>query len=275
MLAGDKWASKAVLVRHGLPTPAAFAVDLEDEAAKALEVLGGLVAVKPNAGSQGRGVSTNLNDEEQVRHAFRQASRVNRVVMVERHHVGRDHRILVVDGKVAAVTEREPPAVAGDGVRSIGELVTALNKDPRRGEDHEKPMTKIVINSRVQAFLQRSDRTSLTVPAPDETVALSAIGSMSQGSRSIDRTDLIHPEIEAVAVEAAKAIGLDIAGVDILARDIGLPLREADAQIIEVNSSPGLRMHLFPAEGQARNVAAPILDYLFPESRSSAGAPGA
>lgn len=265
-LADDKRATKQLLSIHALPTPAYYAVDLEDEAVNAFVALDSHVVVKPHDGYKGRGVSVALTSEDQVRRAFRLASHFSRIVLVERYHAGRDYRILVVNGQVVAVVERELPVVMGDGILSIAELITEQNKDPRRGEGEEKPMTKIKMDARMDEFLSRSGQTLQTVPERGQTVVLNAMGSMSLGSVSIDRTDEIHPETAAMVVKATQVIGLDIAGVDLIARDISLPLITADAKIIEINCSPGLRAHLCPVSGMARNPAVNIIDYLFPES---------
>jgi cyanophycin synthetase len=266
ILADDKRATKRLLASRGLPTPQFYAVDVEDEAVNAFMALGGCVVIKPLKGSQGQGVSVGLTTEPQVREAFRLALRFSRVVLVEVYHQGRDYRIMVVDSKVVAVAERCPLRVVGDGVLSIRELITELNNDPDRGDGDEKPMTKIVIDNHIAEFLGRSNRTLLTVPNYGQAIDLRAMGSISQGSSSIDRTDTIHPEIADVVIEATQLIGLDIAGLDLIASDISLPLEYADAQIIEINCSPGIRAHLFPSEGLVRNPAANIIEYLFPNS---------
>jgi cyanophycin synthetase len=266
ILADDKRATKKLLTSRGLPTPPSYAVDLEDEAVNALTALGGCVVIKPHKGTKGQGISVGLTNEAQVRQAFRLASRFSRIVLVESYHPGRDYRIMVVNGNIVAVSERSPLQVIGDGVLSIRELIMELNEDPRRGDGDEKPMTKIVIDGHVEEFLSRSNLTLRTIPGYNQIVNLRPIGSVSQGSSSFDRTDMIHSEIAAIAIEATQLIGLDIAGVDVIAHDISLPLKHADAQIIEVNCSPGMRAHLFPIEGVARNPAVNIIDYLFPKS---------
>lgn len=268
-LADDKRATKELLVRYKLPTPSFYAVDVEDEAVNALHALQSSVVLKPHNGNQGKGVSIDLITEDQVRGAFRKALSFSRVVLVERYHRGRDYRILVVNGRVIAVAEREPPKVVGDGIRSIAELLQQENIDPRRGMGDEKPMTYIEMDDHVEEFLSRSNRTPLTVPQQGEILVLRPIGSVSQGGSTMDRTGEIHPDLAALAVRATQLIGLDIAGIDIIADDISFPLEYAAAQIIEINSSPGLRAHLFPTVGEPRNPAVDIIDYLFPDSRIS------
>jgi len=268
-LADDKRATKLLLSACDLPTPDFYAVDVEDEAVNALAALGSAVVLKPRNGAQGRGVTVGLSSEAHVREAFRLASRYSKVVLVERYQTGRDYRVLVVDGKIAAVAERMPATVIGDGMHSIGYLINEQNKDPRRGDGDEKPLTKISVDARIEAFLRRSGRTLQTVPARDQSIIVNPLGSLSQGSGSADRTDDIHPEIAALAIEATRLVGLDIAGVDLIASDIASPMDDADAHVIEVNCSPGLRAHLFPGEGKSRNPAVEIVDYLFPESAAA------
>jgi len=265
-LADDKWASKTLLSRHGLPTPPGYAVTCEDDALQAWRALGGEVVVKPRKGCQAKGVSTGLTDSAQVVAAYRRARRWSSAVLVERHCPGRDYRLTVVDSRMVAAVERRPAQVVGDGMRSIGELIDELNQDPRRGEGDTLPLSRVPLNVRLEEFLARSYWTLRCVPELGQTVVLSPLGSVSQGSVSLDRTDAAHPELARLAVEAVQLIGLDIAGVDLIAKDIALPLAQSAACLIEVNASPGLRAHLFPQEGQPRDVAKDILDYLFPES---------
>lgn len=265
-LADDKWASKTLLSQHGLPTPPGHAVTCEDDALRAWCALGGEVAVKPRKGCQGKGVSTGLTDSAQVAAAYRRARQWSSAVLVERHCRGRDYRLTVVDNRMVAAVERRPAQVVGDGMRSIGELIDDLNQDPRRGEGDTLPLSRVPLDARLEEFLARSHWTLREVPEHGQAVVLSPFGSVSQGSMALDCTDAVHPELARLAVQAVRLIGLDIAGVDLIAEDIALPLAQSAAWLIEINASPGLRAHLFPQEGRPRNVAKEIMDYLFPES---------
>ncbi len=234
--------------------------------------LGRPVVTKPLDGNHGRGVSTSLQGEEAVREGFERAvaqTKRSRRVIVEEMLPGRDHRILVVGGRVVAVAEREAAAVVGDGMRSVAALIEDTNKDPRRGDGHETVMTRIVIDDQVRGRLARDGLSLDSVPKAGQTVWLRDTANLSTGGSAIDRTDEIHPDNAAIAEQAAAAIGLDVAGIDFISPDIAKSVRETGGGIVEVNAAPGLRMHLQPARGRARHVARPILRQLFPPNAPS------
>ena len=221
--------------------------------------------IKPLDGNHGRGVTTGLMTDAEVEAAFAEAARHGRRVMVEEQLPGRDHRVLVVDGQVVAVAERAPPTVVGDGVGTVAELVAGVNADPRRGEGHEAVLTRIRLDGAPALdILARQGLSPDAVPESGRTVVLRSAANLSAGGVAIDRTAEIHPDNAAIARRAALAIGLDVAGIDLLAPDIGRSVRETGGGVVEVNAAPGLRMHLAPSEGQARDVAQPIIASLFP-----------
>jgi cyanophycin synthetase len=222
------------------------------------------VILKPLAANHGRGISGRLNDEEELREAWKHSSAYGSRIVIEQFAEGRDHRVLVVNKKVVAAAERVPANVVGDGKRTIAELIEEANLDPRRGVGHTKSLTKIPTDERAIEHLARNGRTMKTVPAEGQMVTLAATANLSTGGTSIDRTDEMHPDNVTACEMAAGVIGLDIAGIDILTPDISVPFRENNSVIIEVNAGPGIRMHTHPAEGRARNVAAPIIDMLYP-----------
>ncbi|HEX5726753.1 MAG TPA: Mur ligase family protein, partial [Longimicrobiaceae bacterium] len=185
-------------------------------------------------------------------------------VVVERFVEGRDYRVLVVDGRMAAVAERVPAHVVGDGVHPVRELIRLANRDPRRGKGHTKVLTRLPDDERTAEFLATVGLTFESVPAAGEVVELRATANLSTGGTSIDRTDEIHPDNVTACEMAAGIVGLDIAGIDVLSPDISLPFRENGAVIIEVNAAPGLRMHTHPTEGKPRSVGGPIIDMLYP-----------
>ncbi|PLZ76041.1 cyanophycin synthetase, partial [Fischerella thermalis] len=190
-------------------------------------------------------------------------------IIVERYYKGRDHRVLVVDGKVVAVAERVPAHVVGDGRSTIAELIEETNKDPNRGEGHDKVLTKIELDRTSYQLLERQGYTLDSVLAKDEICYLRATANLSTGGIAVDRTDEIHPENVWLAQRIVKIIGLDIAGIDIVTSDISRPLREVDGVIVEVNAAPGFRMHVAPSQGTPRNVAGAVIDMLFPNEQAS------
>jgi cyanophycin synthetase len=265
-LAGDKAQAKALLEAVGCPVAKGQVVSRAEDAVAAAARLRKPVVVKPLDGNHGRGVTTGLMTDDQVRTAFALAAVHARRVIVEEQLPGRDHRVLVVDGQVVAVAERAPAQVVGDGLRTVVELVEAVNSDPRRGAGHESVLTRIRIDDQAAVdLLTRQGLDAQSVPAPGQMVLLRTTANLSSGGTAIDRTDDIHPDNAAIARRAALAVGLDVAGIDLLAPDITKSVHETGGGVVEVNAAPGLRMHLAPSEGQARDVAEPIIRMLYPK----------
>jgi len=269
--AGDKDYTKQLLAEHGIPVPTGEVVRGEEDALRVAARLGYPLVTKPRDGNHGRGITTGILEPQQlragVRAALAQAKRGE--VIVERFFTGRDHRILVVDGKVVAVAERMSAAVTGDGVATVEQLVAEVNRDPRRGVGHEKVMTRIKLDEAAVELLARAGLTPASVPARGEIVVLAATANLSTGGTAIDRTNEVHCDNAAIAARAAMALGLDVAGVDFIAPDIAKPVRETGGGVIEVNAAPGFRMHLEPSEGASRDVARPVIEMLFPRGARS------
>ncbi|MFC0341328.1 cyanophycin synthetase [Paracoccus niistensis] len=263
--ASDKSLTKALLDDAGVPVPQGAVVRSVTDALAAAGNLGWPVVVKPLDGNHGRGVTLDIDSAEKLEAAFEEARSHSRRVIVEQQFRGRDYRVLVVGGEVCAVAERVPAHVTGDGRSTIAQLVEAENRDLRRGEGHVKVMTKIVIDDHVRARLELAGLTPDSVPRAGEQVFLRGTANLSTGGTAIDRTLEIHPENAWLAARAAQVIGLDVAGIDMTLPDITRSARETGGGVIEVNASPGFRMHLEPSEGQPRNVARPVIDRLFPD----------
>ncbi|MGE0133424.1 MAG: cyanophycin synthetase [Blastocatellales bacterium] len=265
-IASDKELTKTLLRDAGIEVPHGILALSEAEAVEALENIGAPVVVKPYNMSQGKGVSLNLTTPAQVEQAYRIAKQYAPKVVVEQQFIGRDYRVLVINGKVAAASERVPACVTGDGQRTIAELIEATNRHPARGEDHERPLTKIKIDQEAMEYLRRRDMSVNQRPMEGEVVYLRECANLSTGGTARDVTDLIHPKIAAMCERAARVIGLDVCGIDLILDDIAEPLRpnNVDNGIVEINAAPGLRMHLAPSEGQSRDVGAAIVDMLYP-----------
>jgi cyanophycin synthetase len=262
--AGDKAEAKALLEGVGLPVAKGVVVQTAEEAVAAASRLKAPWVIKPLNGNHGRGVTTGLRTEDDLRNAFAEAVAHSRRVVLEEQLPGRDYRVLVIDGQVVAVAERVPPRVIGDALRSIGDLVAGINADPRRGAGHESVMTRIRLDAAALDLLARQGLTPESVPEAGREVWLRTTANLSAGGTAIDRTDEIHPDNAAIARRAALVVGLDVAGIDLLAPDISRSVRETGGGIVEVNAAPGLRMHLEPSEGQGRDVARPIVEMLYP-----------
>lgn len=263
-IAQDKQLTRTLLGAAGVPVPIGRPVKDADDAWAAAEELGLPVVVKPQYGNHGRGVATDLRTKEQVLAAYQAAREESSYVMVETFLPGDDHRLLVIGGKLVAAAVREPAQVIGDGRSTIRQLVDEVNKDPRRGEGHATVLTKIKLDTIGLQVLAEQGCAPDSVPPAGQKVLIRRNGNLSTGGTATDVTDRVHPEVAARAVEAARVVGLDIAGIDVVCTDISRPLEEQRGGIVEVNAGPGLRMHLQPSAGKPRPVGQAVVDSLFP-----------
>jgi cyanophycin synthetase len=268
-VAGDKELTKTLLEQVSIPVPRGILTKTWDEAVDALERIGPPVVVKPLDGRQGKGVSLNLRTPEEVTHAFHLAQEFSDCVLVEELFEGRNYRVLVVDGRVVAASERMAAHVCGDGAHTIVELIEITNLDPARGEGHEKPLTQIVVDEIVRAHLEKSGLALEHIPHAGEVVYLRDGINLSTGGTALDVTDLVHQSVAGMCVRAARVIGMDVCGVDLVLPDISQPLTKGCGGIIELNASPGLRMHLYPSEGQPRDVGGAIIEMMYPPGTPS------
>ena len=270
-IASNKELTLTLLASAGLPVPRSQSVRRADDAVRLAERIGYPVVVKPLDGNHGRGVILNLTDADGVRAGFEVAQEESRNgwVIVETYVTGKDYRCLVIDGRIAAIAERVPAHVVGDGTLTITELVDKTNADPRRGVGHEKVLTKIKVDQAAVDLVAQQGFGMDDVPQPGEMIKLTLTGNMSTGGISIDRTLEAHPENIEIAEEAARVIGLDIAGIDFIAPDITQPVRETGGAICEVNAAPGFRMHTHPTVGDPQYIAKPVIDMLFPPGSPS------
>ncbi|HVA48147.1 MAG TPA: cyanophycin synthetase, partial [Pirellulales bacterium] len=262
-IAQDKELTRLLLASVGVPVPAGRPVESAQEAWEAAREIGLPVVVKPRSGSEGRGVVTNLSDRRQVIAAYEAARRESSAIIVERFVPGADYRLLVVGDRLVAAARRDPPSVVGDGMHTVAQLVDAANADPRRGEGHAAPLTRLVLDAIALEVLAEQGLSPEGVPAAGRQVLVRRNGNLSTGGAATDVTDEVHPEVAARAIEAARMVGLDVAGVDIVACDIARPLEERGGAVVEVNAGPGLRMHLGPSHGRPRPVAEAIVERMF------------
>ncbi|NCT46025.1 MAG: cyanophycin synthetase [Microcystis aeruginosa G11-09] len=271
-LACDKEGTKTILKDGGIPVPRGTVIQYLDELPAAIEEVGGFpIVIKPLDGNHGRGISIDVKNQQEAEEAYDLASAASktRSVIVERYYKGSDHRILVINGKVAAVAERIPAHVVGDGRSTIEELIEITNQDPNRGDGHANVLTKITIDKTALNVLGKQGYELTSILEQGAIAYLRATANLSTGGIAVDRTDEIHPENVWIAQRVAKLIGLDIAGIDVVTDDIRKPLKEVDGVIVEVNAAPGFRMHVAPSRGLPRNIAAPVIDMLFPPGTPS------
>ncbi|ODA01876.1 cyanophycin synthetase [Achromobacter xylosoxidans] len=262
-IAQDKDLTKMLLDAAGVPVPLGRSVTTAEDAWAAAQELGGPVVVKPRDGSQGRGVAVNIETRERVIQAFEVAEEISSEVIVERYIPGHDFRLLVVGGALVAASRRDPPQVTGDGVHTIRQLVEQVNADPLRGDGHATSLTKIRFDDIALATLKKQGFDAESVPAPGTLIFLRNNANLSTGGSATDVTDEVHPEMAARAVSAARMIGLDICGVDVVAESVHYPLEEQNGGVVEVNAAPGLRMHLNPSFGKGRAVGEAIIANMF------------
>jgi cyanophycin synthetase len=262
-IAQDKELTKSLLDAVGIPVPKGMPASSAQAAWMVAEEIGLPVVVKPRSGNQGRGVSVRLSSREAVVAAYEIAFAADGEVIVERHIEGADFRLLVINGRLVAAARREPPQIIGDGLHTISELVATVNLDPRRGDDHSTSLSKIVLDEIGREILAEQSLTVDSVPALGAVVVLRRNANLSTGGTAADVTDTVHPSVARCAVEAARMVGLDVAGVDIVARNVTEPLELSGGAIVEVNAAPGLRMHIEPSSGIGRPVGKAIVDSMF------------
>jgi cyanophycin synthetase len=267
-IACNKKKTKDILERSSVPVPKGTICTSEETLKEAIAALGYPLVIKPLDGNQGKGATININTWEEALAGLAFAQTYGRRAIVERYITGFDFRVLVIDNKFVAAAKRVPAHVKGNGIDTIARLIEKVNKDPRRGNGHENVLTKIKVDRDTEDLLQKLNYTMETIPYADETVYLKSTANLSTGGYSEDVTDQVHPDNIALAERIAKVIGLDICGIDIMAENLTEPVKQTGGAVIEVNAAPGFRMHLAPAIGKARNVAAPVVDMLFPAGKT-------
>jgi len=263
-LAGNKRITKMMLEDNGIPVPKGTIASKLKSVVEDAEFLGYPVVVKPLDGHHGKGVTIGVKNADELAVAFERAREHSAKVIVEKMMVGNDYRILVVDGKMIAAAHRIPAHVIGDGQHTIQELIASENKNPRRGHGHENVMTLLKISDITQALLEEKGYTLETVLAEGEMFQLERTANLSTGGSAVDVTHTVHSANKFLVERAIKIIGLDVAGMDVIAPSLETPITQNGGVIIEVNAAPGLRMHLSPSVGKPRNVGKPIIDMLFP-----------
>ena len=259
----DKELTKRLLKASGITTPQGGLVFSIEEAWTTALAIGLPVVVKPRDGNQGKGVTVNITTQEELIDAFKYALQFQEEILIERFISGGDFRLLVVGNNLVAAARRDPPIIYGDGQHTIGELIEDLNSDPRRRPGHATPMSCIEIDDVVKTRLNLHGYTLDSRLAKNESFILRNNANLSSGASATDVTDMVHPEIAALAVEAANVVGLNPCGIDFVCQNIQHPLEGQEWALIEINSSPGLRMHLSPAHGQSRPVGEAIIEQIF------------
>ncbi len=263
-IAQEKDICKEFLHDHGLPVPRGEVATSEGEALKIAESIGYPVVLKPVSGNHGDGVFVDLNNPDELTEAYSFTKEHGDYSLVEKYLQGDDYRALLINNELVALAKRKPAHVVGDGSCTIKELVELTNKDPKRGEDHEKPLTKISFDEEVMMHLERQGLDTDYIPSEGEEVILTETSNMSSGGTAEDYTDEVHPSLKRVLERASKIVDMDLVGIDLMADAVDKPVDVINWGIIEINASPGLRMHTSPSSGQSRPAGKKIVDHLYP-----------
>ncbi len=264
-IAQDKELTKSLLSAAGVTVPDGGCVSSADQAWEVAQQIAAPVVLKPVDGSQGRGVTVNIERRAQIDAAYAIASEFGLEVIVERYFPGHDFRLLVVGDKLVAAARRDPPQVIGDGKQTIAQLVAVVNADPLRGDGHASSLTKIHLDEIALATMAAQGYTAESVPKKGVQVTLRNNANLSTGGTATDVTDHVHPELAATAVAAAQMVGLDVCGIDLVSENVYDSLDKQRGCIVEVNAAPGLRMHTNPSFGKGRAVGEAIIDSMFAE----------
>ncbi|TWH99356.1 cyanophycin synthetase [Flavobacterium tiangeerense] len=267
-IACNKEQTKKMLENASIPVASGSICVDEESLADVIKKIGYPIVLKPLGGNHGKGASINVTNWEDAVSGLAFAQTYGKRVIVEKFITGFDFRVLVIDNKLVAAAKRVPAHVVGNGVDTIQQLIYTTNLDPRRGYGHENVLTQIDVDRDTEDLLEKLNYTLETVPNNGETVFLKSTANLSTGGTSVDVTDMMHPENIFLAERISRVIGLDVCGVDIMAENLTQPLKENGGVILEVNAAPGFRMHLAPSEGLPRNVAAPVIDMLYPPGKS-------
>ncbi|MBT8310058.1 MAG: cyanophycin synthetase [Flavobacteriaceae bacterium] len=266
-LACDKEDTKFLLEQAEVEVPRGDIIRRERSLEEACRYVGYPLVIKPVDGNHGRGITVDIQNYEDALEAFDKAKESSKsgAIIVEKYIVGEDYRLLVINNELVAAAKRTPAHVIGDGKSTLQELVDEVNKDPRRGYGHENVLTQITINDLTKTIIKDAGYTVDSVIPEGETLILKDTANLSTGGTAEDVTDILHPANKFMAERISKIIDLDICGIDVMTTDITKPISEPGGAVLEVNAGPGFRMHLAPTTGLPRNVAAPVIDKLFPQ----------
>ena len=268
-IAGNKDETKKLLKDSAIPVAKGVTIADPEQLEDAIKTVGFPLVFKPLDGNHGKGATINVKTLSEARDAFAYAQNYSRKVIIESFITGYDFRVLVIDNKMVAAALRVPAHVTGNGQKTIQELIDKENEDPKRGYGHENVLTEIIVDRDTLDLLAKKNYTLDSIPPGGEIVYLKSTANLSTGGTSIDVTDLVHPQNVFISERISRIIGLDICGIDIMAQSLTQPLTENGGVVLEVNAAPGFRMHLAPNEGLPRNVAAPVIDMLYPLGKSA------
>jgi cyanophycin synthetase len=266
--AGNKHITKKLLAEAFVPVPKGSVIRSGEELEEVIRELNFPIVIKPLDGNQGKGATINISNTEEAYAAFEKAKYFSEKIIVEKFIDGADFRALVINYRFVAAAKRKPACVKGNGFNTISELIEEINKDPRRGDGHCNVLTKLDLDETALAVLKKKNYTPDSIPLNGEEVYVRDTANLSTGGTAEDVTDSVHPANILLFERIARVIGLDICGIDLQAKELSTPIADNGGVVIEVNAAPGFRMHLQPTTGLPRNVAAPVIDMLFPHGKN-------
>lgn len=259
---------KGFLSTLGFPVPKGDVVFSSKEALVVAERIGYPVAIKPVAGHKGIGVTAEVQNEEEVKFAYGRA--VDAIpenqateVIVEKSIKGADFRLLCVNGRFVAATERRPASVVGDGHSTIADLIDRENRKPARIDTPTSPLGKIQCDESMERYLDEQGLSTDSVIEKNRTVYLRKVANLSAGGLSIDATHSVHPDNIILAQDVAQHFRLTCLGIDVIAESLAKSWKSSEFAIIEINAAPGISMHLRPAVGESVDVPSHILETFF------------
>lgn len=264
-IAGDKEETKYLLEQAEVSTPKGEIIATKEELKEACEHIGFPLVIKPIDGNHGRGITVDINNLKQAQKAFTAAQKISNSVIIEKQIFGHDYRLLVINNEFVAAAKRTPAHIVGNGTSTVEGLINRLNEDPRRGYGHENVLTMVTINELTKTIIASKGYTLKSILEKGKKLVLKDTANLSTGGTAEDVTDIVHPENVTMAERISRIIDLDICGIDVMAQDISKPLDQTGGAVLEVNAGPGFRMHLAPTLGKSRNVAAMVVDKLFPQ----------
>lgn len=262
----NKTFTKEILANACIPVPKGAILSSLKHVDRIIEDLGFPLVIKPCDGNHGRGITTNIQNKEQLIAAYKQAKQISSGVIAEKYIPGFDFRFLVINYKLVAVAKRIPARIVGDGRSTIKDLITSINQDPKRGNDHENILTTIKIDEVTRSILRENNLTIDSILPLNKTLYLKHAANLSSGGTAVNVTHLVHPKNAELAERIARFMHLDICGIDIIAHNVEQPITNNHGAVIEVNAAPGFRMHLSPSEGSSINIGKYIIDMLFPQN---------
>ncbi|MEH1900716.1 ATP-binding protein [Nostoc sp.] len=268
---------KAFLKTLGFPVPEGDIVFSEKEALAAAKQIGYPVAVKPVVGHKGIGVTADVQDSKELVSAYNRAlaaipeDQLTRII-VEKSISGSDFRLLCVNGRFVAATERRPASVVGDGYLTLVELIRQENRKPARLDTPTSPMSKIQIDEAMELYLDEQRLSLDSVIEKGRTVYLRKVANLSAGGISIDATQTVHDDNIILAQDIAQHFQLTCLGIDVITKSLSESWKFSNFAILEINAAPGVLMHLKPSVGESVDVPSHILETFF-ESGTDARIP--